>query len=229
MIRCIAIDDEPRALEVISSHASRIDFLDLQATFVDPFQALTFLASQPVDLIFLDINMPDLNGLDFFRQLAPAPLVIFTTAHSEYAVASYEVAAVDYLLKPFTFPRFLKAVSRARQRLTGTAATTADYFFVSTGQQQRRLFYRDIHFVEGEGNYVSYHTPQGKVLVRASIRETLAQLPGEGFIQVHRSFIVAIPWIEKIDNHHVHLPGRRISIGATYRDDFYRRIEGLSR
>lgn len=229
MIHCIAIDDEPRALEVIRHHVSRVDFLELSATFVDPFRAMAYLAEAPVDLVFLDINMPDISGLDWLRRARRRPLVIFTTAHSEYAVASYELEAVDYLLKPFDFPRFLQAVSRAKDRLHKAEPARADFFFVNTGQHQRRLSFRDIYCVEGEGNYVRYHTSSGAVLVRASLRETLAQLPDPSFAQIHRSFIVSIPWIERIADNHVQLPDRRIPISSSYREAFLRRIEGFGR
>lgn len=228
MIHCIAIDDEPKALEVVKNHASRIDFLDLEATFLDPFQALTYLLDKPVDLVFLDIQMPLVNGVELVKHFAKKPLIVFTTAHSDYAIQSYEVEAVDYLLKPFDFPRFLQAVTRVKERLASAPGYRNAFFFVNTGNQKQRLVYDEIYFVEGEGNYVRYVTKGGNVLVRSSIRETAHLLPDSGFIQIHRSYLVSLSWIEKIEDNHVFIAGRRLPIGATYRGPFLKVIDGLN-
>ena len=223
MIRAIAIDDEPRALQVIENHVARIDFLGLDATFTDPFQGVAYVNDNQVDLLFLDINMPDISGLKLLKNMVRRPLIVFTTAHSEYAIQSYEVEAVDYLLKPFDFARFHLAVNRVRDRLSA-AKRESDFFFVNTGNQKRRIAYADIIYVEGEGNYVNYALPSATVLVRSSVKETLKVLSPPQFSQIHRSYIVALKWIEKIEDNHVYLPGKRIPIGAKYRDAFLKML-----
>jgi len=228
MIRAIAIDDEPRALTIIESHASKVSFLNLIATFTDPFQGIEYINDQAPDLVFLDINMPDISGLELIKNLTKNPLIIFTTAHSEYAVSSYEVAAVDYLLKPFDYARFLLAVTKVKDKLTTSTKPSNPFFFVNTGNQKQRIFYRDIQYIEGDGNYVNYYTETGKVMVRSTIKKTLDLLPNDSFIQVHRSNIVALSWIDKIEDNHIFIGEKRMAIGATYRAEFLRRIEGLN-
>ncbi|MEM6316605.1 MAG: response regulator transcription factor [Bacteroidota bacterium] len=226
MIQAIAIDDEPRALNIIKSHAAKVSFLHLNATFTDPFQGIEYANDQAPDLVFLDINMPDISGLQLVKNLTQKPLIIFTTAHSEYAVESYEVEAVDYLLKPFDYARFLLAVTRAKQKLGKSATAKKDYFFVNTGNQKQRLTYDAIYCVEGDGNYVNYWMADGKVMVRSSIKKVLTSLPEADFVQIHRSYIVALAWIDKIEDNHVYVANKRIAIGATYRTHFFKRIGG---
>ncbi len=228
MIKCIAIDDEPRALDVIQHHIDKVDFLSLEATFTDPLAALSYLGESKIDLVFLDIDMPNISGLDLLKTLKEKPQVIFTTAHSEYAIESYELAAIDYLLKPFDFPRFLNAALKARRRLNDSGLVkNRDFFFLNTGNQKRKIFYQDIRFIEGDGNYVKYHAGGEKLLVRSTIRKTLEQLPQQQFVQIHRSYIVALQWIDSIEDNHVQVGNERITIGATYRSDFLKIINEL--
>lgn len=228
MIKCIAIDDEPRALDVIRHHIDKIDFLSLEETFTDPLAVLNYLSETKADLIFLDIDMPNISGVDLLKSLKEKPLVIFTTAHSEYAIESYELAAIDYLLKPFDFPRFLNAVLKAQSRLNESRSEKSrEFFFLNTGTQKRKVFYQNIHFIEGEGNYVRYYTSGEKLLVRSSIRKTLEQLPQKQFVQIHRSYIIALQWIDSIEDNHVQIGSKRITIGATYRNNFLNIINAL--
>jgi len=227
MIQAIAIDDEPKALTIIQSHAAKVSFLTLEKSFTDPFQGIEYINEHAPDLVFLDINMPDISGLQLLKNLTTKPLIIFTTAHSEYAVKSYEVAALDYLLKPFDYARFLLAATKAKDKLQQPKKQAADFFFVNTGNQKQRLFYKGIYFIEGEGNYVNYHTENGKVMVRSTIKKTLDFLPAETFIQIHRSYIIALPWIDKIEDNQVIINKQRIAIGATYRDGFLQIIKDI--
>lgn len=227
MITCIAVDDEPKALEVIRHHASKIDQLDLRGTFTDPLAALQYLRIEPVQLLLLDINMPEVNGVTFIKQLKDPPLVIFTTAHREYALEGYTVEAVDYLLKPFTAAQLLAAVTKAAKRLSESSQQDSDYFFVHTGNQKKRLIYNDVLMVEAEGNYVVYRAGRENVLVRSSITETLAALPQSRFVQIHRSTIVSLRHIDKVEDNHVFIGTERRSISATYRTSFYDRLKSL--
>lgn len=226
MIRCIALDDEPKALEIIHHHAAKVPFLSLEGTFTDVYAALSYLDTQQPDLLFLDINMPELSGLQFAQALQTKPLLVFTTAHNEYALQSYEVEAVDYLLKPFDFVRFLKAATRVKERLETRPTPAHDYFFLKTGsQQQQRLFFHDIFYIAGEGNYLSYITKTGNFLVRGSLKDCLNLLPSAAFIQIHRSYIVAIRNIEKVENNHVHTGKERLPIGASYGEALFNLLE----
>lgn len=229
MITCIAIDDEPKALSIIESHVSRTDFLDLKATFTDPFKAVSFLEKHQIDLIFLDINMPDVSGFDFLKHLLYKPEIIFTTAHSEYAIQSYEVEAIDYLLKPFDFSRFLLAASKVKSKLSeAKTSSSQEFLFLNTGSSKRKIHIADIFYIESDGNYVKYITKNERVMVRASIREVISILPSLLFVQVQRSFVVAVKWIDKIENNHIYISDQEIPIGNTFKDDFLKRIENLS-
>lgn len=228
-LRCVAVDDEPRALQVVQRHAERTPFLDLVASFVDPVEALSYLNTHPVDVLFVDVNIPDLDGLSLVRQLKHVPLLIFTTAHSEYAVESYEVEAVDFLLKPFDYPRFLQAASKAKDRVPSEAPSPSvpGFLFVNTGTQKQRIMLEELRFLEGEGNYVKYTTVSSSYLVRTSIKQALSTLPADQFVQIHRSFVVALRHIDKIEDHHVFIGSSYFPVGATYRSVFYERIERL--
>ena len=156
-MKAIAIDDEPIALDIIKSHASKVPFLQLEATFTDAFKALEYLQKESVDLLFLDIKMPDISGIDFFNSLRKKPLVIFTTAYTEHAVTSFEMDAVDYLLKPFSLSRFLKGCNKAYELYNFRNSTEpSDHIYIKTGYEQVKVFYDEILYLEASGNYVTF-------------------------------------------------------------------------
>ena len=224
MIRAIAIDDEPKSLEVIKFHADKTTLLDLVETFTNPVNALEYLNTNDVDLIFLDIEMPDMSGLDFAKAIKKHnTTIIFITAHSEYAVHSYDLEAVDYLLKPFDLTRFLIAVGKAVQISQKQSSHSKDYLFISTGTEVRKVWVNDILYIESDGNYVTYHTGTEKILIRSSIKETLKNLP-RMFVQIHRSYIIALDKVLKIQNNHVFVGAAKISIGANYRQALMTRV-----
>jgi len=224
MIKCVAIDDEPKALEIIKNHVSKIDYLQLENVFSDPFKAIKYINESNVELLFLDINMPDIDGMNFVKHLIQKPLIIFTTAHSEYAIESYEVEAIDFLLKPFDFSRFLVATKKAKERLLKFPVITSAFFFVSSGNQKIKLIYDDILFIKGDGNYVTYQTKSDKVMVRASITESQSELPSNTFVQIHRSTIVSLKWVDKVEDNHVYIADNKFPISSTYRESFLRAI-----
>jgi two-component system LytT family response regulator len=225
MIHAIAIDDEPKALDIVNSLASRIPFLNLVKSFTNPMEALQYVNDNAIDLIFVDIKMPDISGLDLVQALKKKEcLVIFTTAHSEYALKSYDIQALDYLLKPFDFSRFLKAVTRAQEVLSMRDDLHQDFFFVNTGYQQRKISINDISHLEGDGNYVTYHVNNEKIMVRSTIKEALKLLPPRLFIQIHRSFIISLRKLDKIQDNHAFIGNHKISIGANYKNDFMKSI-----
>lgn len=219
-MKAIAIDDEPLALEVVKSHASKVPFLELSAVFTDAFKALEYLQRERVDLIFLDIKMPDISGMDFFSSLSKKPLVIFTTAYSEHAVAGFELDAVDYLLKPFSLTRFIKSCNKANEIYTfRTSAEPIDFIFVKDGYDQLKINYDDILFLEAAGNYVTFMLKEKKVLTRSTFQEALNLLPGDKFVRVHRSYVVAVAKIDKRERHQVTIQKNKIPVSGAYRED----------
>jgi two-component system, LytTR family, response regulator len=218
LMRAIAIDDEPMALEVVRLHAAKVPYLELVACFTDAFKALEFLQNESVDLLFLDIKMPDISGLEFVTSLQKKPMVIFTTAYTEHAVTSFELDAIDYLLKPFSLPRFIKACNKAQEllQLRGTTTPAKDYIFLKTGYEQVKVFYEEILYMEAAGNYVTFVLADKKLLSRMTINELSEQLPTDKFIRVHRSYIVAKDRIDKIERHQVTIKGNEVPVGASY-------------
>jgi two-component system, LytTR family, response regulator len=216
-MKAIAIDDEPIALDIIRSHAAKVTFLELKATFTDAFQAMEYLQRENVDLIFLDIKMPDISGIDFFNSLRKKPLVIFTTAYSEHAVTSFELDAVDYLLKPFSLSRFIKGCNKAFELFNfRNDSQKADHIYVKTGYEQVKIMFDDILYLEAAGNYVNFVLKEGTVLSRSTFNEAANQLPSEKFIRVHRSFVVAANKVDKVEKHQLTLGKVRIPVGEAY-------------
>src|SRR5215218_5933961 len=177
-MKAIAIDDEPIALDVIKAHAAKVPFLDLKATFTDAFLALEYLQKESIDLLFLDIKMPDISGIDFFSSLSRKPLVIFTTAYTEHAVSSFEMDAVDYLLKPFSLARFLKGCNKAYELYNfRNAAEVTDHIYIKTGYEQVKVMYDEICYVEATGNYVTFVLRDKNILSRSTFIEAINLLP----------------------------------------------------
>lgn len=216
-MKAIAIDDEPIALEIVKSHASKVPYLDLKAEFTDAFKALEYLQREPVDLLFLDIKMPDISGIDLFNSLAKKPLVIFTTAYSEHAVTSFELDAIDYLLKPFSLSRFVKACNKAYELYNyRNNAESSDHIYVKTGYEQVKLLFEDILYLEAAGNYVTFVTNDKKVLSRCTFAEMLNVVPQAKFQRVHRSFIVNVNKVDKVERHQVTIGAHRIPVSEAY-------------
>jgi len=216
-MKAIAIDDEPIALEIIKSHAAKVPFLELRATFTDAFQALEYMQRENVDLIFLDIKMPDISGIDFFHSLSKKPLVIFTTAYSEHAVTSFELDAVDYLLKPFSLSRFIKGCNKAFELFNfRNDSQKVNHLYVKTGYEQIKVLFDDILYVEAAGNYVSFVLKDSSILSRSTFNEAVAQLPSDKFIRVHRSYLVAVNKVEKVEKHQVTIGKNKIPVGEAY-------------
>lgn len=219
-MKAIAIDDEPIALEIIKAHAAKVPFLELKAVFTDAFKALEYLQKDPVDLIFLDIKMPDISGIEFFNSLTKKPLLIFTTAYSEHAVTSFEMDAVDYLLKPFSLSRFIKGCNKAFELYNfRNAAEVTDHLFIKTGYEQQKVFYDDILYAEATGNYVSFVLKDKTILSRSTFVEVSSLLPADKFVRVHRSFIVAVNKINKVEKQQVTIGKAAIPVSEAYSQD----------
>lgn len=221
-LTAIAIDDEPQALDVIDLHAAKVPFLEVKARFTDAFEAIAWLQTNRVDLLFLDINMPDISGVDVVKCLPNAPMVIFTTAYSDYAVQGFDLNAVDYLLKPFSLVRFLKACTKALDmhtlRAGNLAESVPDFIFVKTGYEEEKVLLDDILYVEADGNYLTLVLTTRKLLSRQTMSDLLQQLPPGQFVRVHRSYCVAVNRITKIARQEITVAGYVIPIGASYEE-----------
>ena len=218
MLKAIAIDDEPIALEVIKNLSSKISFIELLAFFTDAFKAIDFLQKEKVDLIFLDIKMPDISGIDFLKSIPNPPMVIFTTAYSEHAVQSFELDAIDYLLKPFSQSRFLKACNKAYEQYnlknsSGNFSPQPESVFIKSGYEQIRVELDDILYVESSGNYMQFVLTNQKIVSRLTMSEVEALLPASAFIRIHRSYIVAKKKISKIEKNSIWIKQTELPVG----------------
>ncbi len=228
MMTCIAIDDEPKALEVIERYCEKINLVNLKATFREPLKAIEFLNREKVDLIFLDINMPDINGMQLLQTLSPRPLIIFTTAYSQYAVESYNLSAIDYLLKPITFERFLAAINKVISALPGKSSQALKdddrSIFIKSGPQTYQVKVDEILYLEKDGNYITVHLKDKNILLRENMGDIFDLVPAADFIRVHKSYVVGIRHISMIEVHQLIVNGEKIPIGSTYRDSLRDRL-----
>ena len=222
----IAIDDEPIALRIIESHAAKVPYLELKAVFTDAFKAMEYLHKENVDLIFLDIKMPDISGIEFYNSLNKKPLLIFTTAYSEHAATSFEMDAVDYLLKPFSLSRFIKGCNKAYELFSfRNSMEDPDHIYVKTGYEQVKVNFEDIVYVEASGNYVSFILKDKTILSRSTFAEVVNLLPSSKFARVHRSYMVAISKVEKLERHQVIIGKYAIPLSENYSQNIITQIK----
>lgn len=222
MIRAIAIDDELPALKVIEGFCRKIDFVTLERTFNKTGDALAYLEKSPVDLLFLDINMPAISGIDFYKQLKDDVQVIFTTAYSHYAVEGFNLKATDYLLKPFTFDRFMQAMNKVAE-LRQLIEHAPQYLFLRADYSLVKIDMADILFIEGLDDYLKIHLHNQKPLVvRMTMKAITEKLPVKSFIRVHRSYIVPLNRVEQVKNKVITIAGESIPIGSSYEEPFYK-------
>jgi DNA-binding LytR/AlgR family response regulator len=235
-MNCIAIDDEPLALDVIKDFAGKIPFLDLVAVFTNPINAIQIIRDKKIELVFLDIQMPHITGLDFIKTLQSPPLVIFTTAYSEYALDGFEVNAVDYLVKPFSFERFLKSVQKAydlynlnKTRQWQNKGTWSEgqpeYILVKVEYSTVRIDLDKILYIEGLKDYVKIYTGPKFILTKTTLKNLEERLPSNYFLRVHKSYIVSVPKIDLIENNRIKLGDKYIPVGNQYRPGFYSYLE----
>ncbi|MBA4140573.1 MAG: response regulator transcription factor [Segetibacter sp.] len=223
MISCIAIDDEPLALQLITEHTSKISFLSLQKTFTNPDEAKVWMQENNVDLLFLDIQMPDINGLQFYKSLTKKPQVIFTTAFSEFAVEGFNVDAVDYLLKPFEYDRFLKSVYKAKEYLEFLSNQELQMasIFIKVDYQLMKINLKEIELIEGLDDYIRIYIKPKPVLALMTLKSLQEKLPTHEFIRIHRSYIIPISKIESFGKNKVKVNGKEIPIGSSYGDVYH--------
>ncbi|GAB3539035.1 LytTR family DNA-binding domain-containing protein [Pontibacter brevis] len=238
-VRCIAVDDEPLALDILESYIKKLPFLQLVRTCSSATEAMQVLQEEKVDLMFLDIEMPELTGIQFLNILKNQPLIIFTTAYPDYALEGFNQDAVDYLLKPIPFDRFLKAVTKAQERLqrNGKAAEVAhaapathaaqehDFMFVKADYKTIRVDFIDILWIEGLKDYIIIQTKDQKIITLLSMNKMMEKLPDSRFLRVHRSFIVSLQKIDSIEKSRIRIGSKEIPIGEVYKEQFLKWVE----
>lgn len=225
----IALDDEPPALRVITHYASQTEDLQLARTFMRPSEALRYLKRNPVDVLLTDIKMPSISGIEFVKELPRDILVIFTTAHSEYAVEGFNLNALDYLLKPFSLERFQAAIGRAREQLALRKQpgdpTARPFFLIRADYQLHKVFFDELLYAEGLSDYVRLHlAARRQIVARITMKELMEKLTGGEFMRIHKSYIVALPAVERFKGRELVVAGKALPIGATYEEEFLRRM-----
>jgi len=236
-INCIAIDDEPLALDIIKDYCSKVVFLDLMKIFDNAIESIEYLRSHKVDLIFLDIQMEELTGIQLLHALKQRPYVIFTTAYDTYAIQGFELDIIDYLLKPISFERFVKSVDKVYEKMQTdqmlkvkpepvVAAPSEDaYFFVKTETRMEKVRYIDVLYIEGMGDYWRIITPGKRIMTLLNYKKLEEMLPPRQFIRVHKSFIVAVDKIDSIERNRIKIADRLIPVSETFRKTFFDFIE----
>ncbi len=222
-VRCLAVDDEPLALEILAGYIDQVSELTLVASLNNPNEVLSFIERGEVDLVFLDVQMPGITGVELAKAIAGRCEVIFTTAFPEYALEGYEWNVADYLLKPISFERFQKAVGKVLEKFAFNGKQ--DFFFVKTTNRLQKVAFDDIVFIEGLKDYVSIYTRNERLVSLLVLKHVENFLPSARFARVHRSFIVALDKISSIEKSRIYIQDRVIPIGETYKDDFFKRIE----
>ncbi|MFN1835291.1 LytR/AlgR family response regulator transcription factor [Balneola sp. MJW-20] len=223
-LTAISIDDEPRAHTVIEHHASKIQDLELVYKFTSPLKALDYLRDHEIDLMFLDINMPDMDGISLLKSLRNPPAVIFTTAYDEYAVESYDHEAAGYLLKPIEFPKFYKAVMRVIDMKRGASSVTKETddkpasLLLKSGTKMLRFEPGDIRYIEASGNYAELHMEEGKQLVDHTLSELMDEHLPPSFLRIHRSYVINTEYLKEYESHQLKVGEATLPIGKTYRE-----------
>ncbi|MEA4809614.1 LytR/AlgR family response regulator transcription factor [Macellibacteroides fermentans] len=218
-LKCIITDDEPIARKGLQSYVERIDFLELVGVCEDAIQLNNQLKSQQADLLFLDIEMPYMTGIELLNSLSNPPKVIITSAYAEYAIKGYDLEVSDYLLKPISFDRFLKAVNKVYDQLISSQTPVVqDYLFVKTNLKLEKIRFNDMRFIEGVENYVAIYTSDGKIITHTTLRTILQKLPPERFVQVHKSYLVNIDKIDSIEGNLLGIGKNKIPLSRTYKE-----------
>ncbi len=220
-MKAIIVDDEPQAIALLKSYLDHFAAVELAGTFRNGLKAIEFLGKTPVDLVFLDIQMPHLSGISLSKMIAPPAKIIFTTAYSEYAVESYDVEALDYLLKPISLERFTKAMTKVLENKKQPETPEQKALLIKSGAKIYRVHPDEILYLEKAGNYMTYHLTGQKILARETVAEALAALP-PGFVQTHKSFIVNTEKIQSIERNELTINQTRIAIGARYKENLLR-------
>jgi len=232
----IIVDDEYLAQKLLQDYVSKVESLQLVATCSNAFEAIEALKNNKVDIMLLDIQMPDLTGLELVKSLEKKPAVIFTTAYSEYAVDAFNLAVSDYLLKPFDFPRFIQAVNKAIGHVppksknapkpsADTISRSNDFITVKADYKLYKINYDDLLFIEGQHEYVTFHTKERRITALFALKDLEELLPKDRFVRVHKSYIVSFKHIQELDKSDVTVNGTKIPVGASYREELLARLQ----
>lgn len=233
-IKSLIVDDEPLAREVLEGYLRQIEMVELVASCKSAMEAFHWMQKEDIDLIFLDINMPKISGIDFLRNMSPAATIIFTTAHREYAVESYELAVLDYLVKPIAFPRLLMAVNRYLQWQTKqtipvvaetpfpTKSTDDAYLFLKADRKMVKVFYKDILYIESLKDYSRVHTSDQRIVTAKNLLYFENRLPQDRFFRIHKSYLLSIPKVSAYSHSEVEVAGITLPIGRTYKQGFFK-------
>jgi len=232
MIRVVIIDDEPLAREGLANYVREVDFLELVTTCENPIALMNILSDELIDLIFLDIQTPKMNGIDYLKITAHPPMVIITTAYPSYALEGFRLNVLDYLLKPIMFDRFVQASYKARdyhkllrnQYTQDTQEDHDDYFFVKCENKYEKIFFEDILYIQGMQNYVAIYTLKGKYLTLLTLKNIEEKLDPDQFIRIHKSYIIAISKIESIESHEIKIQSAAIPLSRNYRDEVIQKV-----
>lgn len=232
-IRCLIVDDEPLALDVLESYLADDSELELVGRAENALEAAEILRKHKVDIIFLDIHMPEIDGISFFKSLTNPPLIIFTTAYSEYAITGFELNALDYLLKPISPERFAQAVGKAReyfsirnQAQVGNPEIEEDSIFIKANQKQQKVSFSNILYVEAFADYVKIFTPEKRLVTLQTMKNMEQKLPTDRFCRIHRSFIVGLKHVSSFSSTEVEVNGQKLPVGKNYREAFMKRMSG---
>lgn len=223
-LKCIIVDDEELARTLLENYISKLPNLELVAKCKNPLEAMTILQTEKIDLIFLDIQMPELTGVEFLKTLAKKPMVVLTTAYPDYALEGYALDVVDYLLKPFGLDRFMQAVNKAmaRRPVASAPVTTSEaikkYLLVKSEHKVYKIYYEDIQYIQSMREYVAYYTPDGRILSLGALKSLEKELPEDQFIRIHKSYIVPIHKIKTLEGNLLHIGTEKLPIGAMYKD-----------
>lgn len=227
-LKCVIIDDEPLAINVIKKHVDQIEELETVATFTNAVESLKFLHDNQPDLIFLDVNMPVLDGFKFLESLNQKPMVIITSAHAEHAIKGFELEVLDYLLKPISFPRFLKSVNKAigiHRKEQEERASSSEHIFVKVDKKKmKKICFEEIIYVESLKDYIKIITKNGNYVVHSTLSSFTDQLPADQFIRIHRSITVSIDKIDTVEGNSLEIGGQRFTIGRSYIDSAKEKI-----
>jgi DNA-binding LytR/AlgR family response regulator len=230
-LKCVVVDDEPLARECITNYIKQIDFLELAGTCSNPVELTAIINKQEVDIIFLDIQMPVINGIDFLRMKHKLPIVIITTAYPSYALEGFQLDVLDYLVKPITFNRFFQGVTKARdyQQLLRKPDSTgsqpvSDYFFIKCDYRYEKIYFSDIMYIEAMQNYVTIYTQKGKYMTLLYLKNIEENLDKQYFVRVHKSYLVSISRIDSIENNEIVIGSFRIPMSRNYRDEVIEQV-----
>ncbi|QEC79826.1 LytR/AlgR family response regulator transcription factor [Mucilaginibacter ginsenosidivorax] len=231
ILNCLIVDDEPIARDILRAYISQVPYLNLAGECRDAFEAMQVINRQPVNLIILDINMPRLSGLDMLRTLKKYPAIIITSAYPEYALEGFELSVTDYLLKPFSFPRFVQATEKALTTVNPSFSSSAstgekeDFLMVKSDKKLTKVFFYEITYVEAYGNYIFIYREQDRIMSKQTLTQFQEQLPGNRFVRIHKSYIISLHSVKFIEGNEVSIGTKKLPVGKVYKDNLLKKLQ----